>query len=398
MQQFDPESVDTNSRLIRLDGNGGDASSAQSDGGGLSRLRPSRAFVFLVLLPTLIAAAYFLLLAADRYESEARYVVRAPGSGTINPLQSLVQSGGIVRSADDAFISHAYITSRTAISDLIRDVDLLTLLARPRLDPLWQYPGPFGRHSIERLFKRMQSHIKVSFDRSTGITTLKVIGFTPQDSRAIAAALLRNAELLINRLSERAHSDAVQSAESDVTLARQTATSAQDQLTKFRHLNSVVDPAKVSASYQETIARLALESAQVSAVLKSIEKASPNNPQIETESLRIAALEDQIAKERQRLAGADGSLAPLLAEYETLTLNRQFAEQTFASALSALEAARADGLRQRLFLEQISEPSEPDYPAYPYRIGGILVTLVLAWMIFWILRRFYSDAVGHVER
>jgi len=350
-----------------------------------------------VLLPVMLAGLYFLGLAADRYESQAQYVVRMPGAGMTNPLQTLVQSGGTLRSADDAYITHAYIESRDAVRDLLQRVDLLTMLGRPRLDLLWQYPGPFDDHSDERLYRRLKSHIRVAFDRTTGITTLIVQAFTPEDSQAIAKVLLENAERLVNRLSERGQYDAVANARTEVELARKAMLEAQERITEFRRRNAVIDPGKVSAVAQETIARLALESAQIGAQVRAMQRASPSNPQIEADKVRIASLEEQILKERQRLAGTDASLAPLIAEYETLVLDRQFKEQTLGSALAALEVARADGLRQRLFLEQISPPSAPDYAAYPNRLLHSLLILAASLTVVSIVLRFATDARRHAE-
>lgn len=395
MQKFNAPPATIEVRLTRLD-------EPSMEGGAAGQrprafLRRYASFLIFVIGPVLLSAIYFFGMAADRYETQAQYVVRTANAPSAGALQNIVQGGGVIRSADDAYITHAYIQSRDAMKELLKRVDLLSMLGRPGLDFLWRYPSPFGYHSDERLYKRLQSHVSVVFDRTTGITTLKVQAFTPEDSRAIAQTLLENAEQLVNRLSERGRQDAVASAELEVTSSRNSAIAAQARITQFRSRNSVVDPGKVSTSSQETIARLALESAQIGAQLRATQRASPNSPQIETEKVRIAALEEQIMKERQRLAGEDASLAPLIAEYESLMLERQLMEQTFGSNLTALEAARTDSLRQRLFLDQIAAPYTPDYAAYPYRLANIAAIFAIAWTVFALLRRFYNDAKAHAE-
>lgn len=395
MQKFNAPASDVHLVLTRVGPSPG--SHMVPEDGRKSLLRRHAGFVALVVTPTLLAILYFFGLAADRYETQAQYVLRVPGAGIGGPLQSLVQSGTVMRSADDAYITHAYMQSRDAMNELLERIDLVALLGKPKLDFLWRYPPPFRNHNQERLYQRLKSHIQVAFDRTTGITTLKVQAFTPDDSQAIAKALLENAERLVNRLSERGQHDAVASAQSDVAMTRQAAVAVQERITDFRRRNSVVDPGKVSVSAQETIARLALESAQIGAQVRAMQRASPNNPQMEADKVRVGALEEQILKERQRLAGSEASLAPLIAEYESLVLERQFTEQTFGSALAALEVARADGLRQRLFLEQISAPHSPDYASYPYRLLSVLIVLVVSWSIFSVVRRFVIDARRHAE-
>lgn len=396
MQKFNAPAADAEIRLTRVDPVAAPEGKRSRRAGG-ALVRRHIDFIGLVILPTLLAAIYFLGMAADRYELQTQYVIRAPSAPVGGALSALVQSDGAFRSVDDAYITHAYIQSRNAMQELLEKIELPALFGRPKLDLLWQYPPPFLKHSEERLYRRLQSHVNVTFDRTTGITTLRVQAFAPEDSRAIASALLANAERLVNRLSERGQHDAVATAETNVTMDRKAAIAAQERITEFRRRNSVIDPGKVSASSHETIARLALESAQIEAQVMATQRSSPSSPQIETDKGRIAALESQILKERQRLAGTDASLAPLIAEYETLVLERQFAEQAFGSSLTALEVARAHGLRQRLFLEQISPPHLPDYAAYPYRILGIIVVFALSWAAFSILKRLVLDARHHAE-
>jgi capsular polysaccharide transport system permease protein len=91
-------------------------------------------------------------------------------------------------------------------------------------------------------------------------------------------------------------------------------------------------------------------------------------------------------------------MAPRIAEYERLMLEREFAERTFVSALNSLEAARVDAQRQRLYLERISSPNVPDYAAYPYRLIFILGTLLLSGTAYHIVRAFVLDTLAHAIR
>src|SRR5690348_2490298 len=53
------------------------------------RARGLLRFALLVLLPTLLTGIYFNFVAADRYQAEARFVVRKPGAAARGPAQSL---------------------------------------------------------------------------------------------------------------------------------------------------------------------------------------------------------------------------------------------------------------------------------------------------------------------
>jgi capsular polysaccharide transport system permease protein len=357
-----------------------------------SWLRGRRWFSIVVVLPTLLATLYFGLLAADRYEVESEFVIRSQGTAAASQLTSLMQGSGIVRSADDAYIIHAYIHSRDAVRKLAADIDLPALLAHPSADLLWRYPPPFLAANEERLRSHFERFVAIDYDRTTGLSTLKVQAFDPRDARVIAEALLADAEALINRMGERAQVDAIRTAMEEATRSEARALEAQNRVTDFRKMHAIVDPGRVSASGLETIARLALETAQTNAQLAELNKASPDSPQANALKIRIMALEEQIQKERSILAGADRSLAPLIADYERLVLEREFAYRGLASARAALDVAHVDAQRQRLFLERISTPTSPDHPKYPNRLLSILGTFAVTWLCYAVGRRLIGRA------
>jgi len=359
-----------------------------------------RAYGFAVILPTTLAAIYFLFIAADRYEAEARFVVRSPNQGASINLSSMMMGGGgggIVRSSDDAYVVHAYMRSRDAVRALAKERNLIALLQRDEADFMWAYPGLLRSESWERLSQHFQNFISIKFDTTTGITTLRVEAFRPDDAREIAEGLLSSAERLINSMSERANREMNATAASELELTRSKSQVALENITEFRRQNQLIDPSLMSKSSFEAITQLSLGIALTNAELKELQLIATQSPQIATLGRRIEAYNDQIEKERQALAGQEASLPKLIAEYERLVLEREFAERSFASARVAYDAARIEAERQRLFIERISSPTAADYPEYPHRLLGIVVVFVLAQILFVLGNFFLNDARSHAE-
>jgi len=380
--------------LERVDRPDGGDWSETGQASWLQRLRAARGFLWSVVVPTLLAAVYLFVFAADRYESESKFVVRAPGGMLASQLAGLVQGNSFTRATDDSYVVNAYVLSRDSLRRLASEADLAAILGRASFDPLWRYPG-LRRQNEESRYKHLKSLFDVRFDHTTGVSTLRVQAFDPEDARLMSEVLLRNAEQLINRLSERAQSDTLQTAREELELARQGALEAQRQLTEFRVQNAVVDPGKVAAAAQEVIGRLALERAQTSAQIIEVRQASPQSPQIDPLRLRIEALDGQIKKESEALAGASVSLAQQIATYESLMLEREFAERTFAAANATLEIARSDAQRQRLYLEHISGPSRPDTAAYPSRLVALVVVFLVLGALYTVVRWLIEDTMDH---
>jgi len=349
-------------------------------------------------LPTLLAITYFYAISANRYQSEARFVLRMPGRSAANAATTnLLQSMGVIRSTEDGYIVREYLESRDAMAILGKNGQLQEIYEKPRWDFIWRFPNPFMSNSEEGLYRQYKRMISTSFDSSTGVNLLKVQAFAPADARRLAGELLKAAEALVNHLNERARNDTVAFAEAESDRARKRVVQAQAMLAAFRERERLVDPSQATLAVLEAIAKLSTEVAQVSVQLGELAKASPNAPQIGVLRGRRTALEAQIATERQRLAGDTQSIAPKIAEYERLTLEREFAEKALMAAMASVELARIEASRQQVYLEQVATPSEPDYPTYPWRLIWCLATFAAGYMAWRTWRVWAADTLRHTN-
>ena len=354
----------------------------------------------LLSLPTIIAVIYFFGLAANRYESVATFVVRNPSVAAASELANLVGGAGdsgAINSPDDSYIVNEYMMSRDAMHKLIDNDGLLDVFRRSGWDPVWASPVTFWRGYEERLFWHYQDFISIEFDKTTEITTLRVQAFDPNDAQRIATALLRNSDIFLNEQNERAMNYSIAAAQKEVDTSKEQAFDALQKLTDFRNRVSVVDPTSAVTVVVAAMTELSLEMAQTNAQLAEVLKSSPDNPQIGTLRLRIAALENQMDQERAQFGGSSASLAPIINEYERLSLEREFSEHSFLLALSTLEAAKVDAQRRRTYLEPIDGPSLPDYPRYPFRLIWILAIGACSFATYWILRHLLRDTLGHAK-
>ena len=355
-------------------------------------------FLLIVVLPTLLAAIYFLVLAAPRYMSEAKFVVRSPGSTATSEIASLVQGTGVMRANDDAYIAKDYMLSRDAMQQLVDHDGLMAIFSKAGLDILWRYPRFFGGGDRESLEKQYLRFVTVDYDASSGIGTLTTQGFDAPDAQRFAAALLGHTEAFLNSLNARAQADAIKSALADVEQAQTRAYAALDALTSFRNKQATVDPTLSSKGIIEGISSLSIETSTINARLTELMTTAPQSPEIATLRSRIAALQAQVTRQRQLLGGDSASMAPQIAQYQRLLLDQTFAEKAFTSSLGSLEAARLDATRQRVFLEQVTAPSLPDFAAYPYRITSVLGVLLGAFALWRLANSIVSDTQEHYKR
>lgn len=371
----------------------------------IARAQPKRrldfmgvaSFLLLVALPTCLVVAYFTFFAADRYESEARFVLRSPGRTISAQLPNILQATGIARASDDGYIVREFLESRDAMDVLAKNANLKAAYADGGRDFIWRFPNFFTSTTDEGLYWHYQHMMSADFDNTTGVSTLKMQAFTPEAAQRLAATLLESAEGLVNRLNERARQDAIMVANAEVERMKARALAAQAALTAFRERERLIDPSQVTLAVLETIGRLSVEAATLSVQIGELEKTSRSSPQIVPLRNRRSAIETQISTERYRLAGDARAIAPRIAEYERLMLEREFAAKALLTAMTALETARVEAQRQQVYLEKVATPARPDYPAYPRRIVWCLATLVVGYMTWRMWRILVKDALGHAK-
>lgn len=340
----------------------------------------------LVVLPTALAGFYFGFVAPDRFVAEARFIVRKPASigaaafTPVSPEQTL-QSGD-----EDAYAVRDFILSRDGMQAALDHGGLRAAIGRSGWDPLWRFPGMVNGDTQEQLYRYYLDIVTVAHEVSTGVSTLRVEAFAPEDARRIATGLTDAGEALLNQLQMRARQDAIRVATAEVSRQRDLATAAQQALTAFRTREAVVDPALLAQTVLGTITALSLQVVEASAQLDLLQHASGRSPQIPPLRARAAALQAQIDRERATLAGTDKSFAPRIAEYERLVLLRDFAVRNFIAALTGLETARLDALHQRVYLERVVQPRAADQAAYPYRVLSILVIFCVGLLAYRLCR------------
>ncbi|MFC3169282.1 hypothetical protein [Paracoccus fontiphilus] len=115
--------------------------------------------------------------------------------------------------------------------------------------------------------------------------------------------------------------------------------------------------------------------------------AQANDPRIEQTQLRIDVIREQIASERQKFGSETATgeaLSEVVGQYESLMVDREFAQQTYVAALAAYDVARAEAARQTRYLAAYVKPTLAQDSEFPKRMkllpmmGGFLL---LIWIV-----------------
>lgn len=348
-----------------------------------------RYFLTIVVLPTLIVALYFMLIAANQYESEAHLVVRSNSGGkeSSGGLDAVLKSFGGSESSKESATLADYLRSHDAVAALRRDDQLVARYRRPEADFVSRLPEEDP--TDEMLLKYFKSRSTIDLDADTGIMIVKVRSFRPQDSYALLNAMLDLGEKRVNALNIRSYESMLALATRQVADAEKGLRGAQAALTAFRRGQGDVDPQGSAEAQLKLVTDLRKEEAMARAEMDAIASQIGNeNPQYKALQSRAQAINNQLSSQQGFLVGNSRSIATRLGDYQDLELRRDFESKRYGAAAASLESAREAATRQQQFVVRLVEPNMPQKATYPKglkTIFTVFLALAIAYGIGWML-------------
>ncbi|RKF13478.1 capsule biosynthesis protein [Roseovarius spongiae] len=343
-------------------------------------------FVLMVLMPVYTVGWYLWTRAADQYASHLGFSVRAEESGpAIELLGGVTSLSG--SSSSDTDILFAYLTSQKLVRLMDERVDLRAIWADPTggRDPVFAF-DPAG--TIEDLQAHWARKVRLVYDTGAGMIDLRILAFTSRDATRIARALEAACSAMINDLSAAAREDAIGYARAELNGAVARLKAARGALTAYRNRNQMVDPRMDTAGRMGLVTTLQQQLAEALIDLDLLrESTRASDPRVVQATRRVALIEQRIAAERQTLGlGAEGdtgsAFAALVGEYESLIVDREFAETAYTAALAAYDAAQAEAQRQSRYLAVHIEPTRAETAEYPERLRLLALSAVFAFLLW----------------
>ena len=355
--------------------------------------RLALSFLLLVVLPAAIAAYYLYLVADDQYASRTGFSVRKEEMETaIEILGGITNLSG--SSSSDTDVLYEFIQSQELVETVDRQLDLRAIYSKPQWDPVFAFDE---EGTIEDLVDYWRGMVTIYYDAGTGLIQLRVKAFTPEDAQNIAQAVFDESWRLINEMTAIAREDATRYTRDELEISLERLKAAREALTSFRSRTQMVDPEAELAGQMAVVNALQgkLAEARIELELLLSEERTDRKGGIRQDvkiaeaERRIDVLNRRLDQERQKFGiggqglGGEG-YAPLVAEFERLTLDREYAEKAYLSAFSSYNNALAEAQRQSRYLAAYERPTMPQSAEYPQRatlLGLTTLFLILGWSI-----------------
>lgn len=343
-------------------------------------------FVVCVLLPPGLVAWYLWTYAADQYHSRIGFAVRLEQqTSALSFLSGL--TGVSNSSSSDTDILFEFIPSQRLVADIDAKIDLRKIWSRPENDPVFAI-APDA--TLEELVDYWNTMVKLSRGKGGGLLEVEARAFDPDDALLITTNLFEKSSEMINELSSIAREDAISNAFDDLTEAKERLKTAREGITKFRNVNQLVNPQLDLQTQAGLLGNLQAQQAAALIALDLLQDATKaDDPRVVQAERRLVVIETRIDAERRKLGigGGDGTesgMADIVGEYERLTVELEFAERTYTTALASYDASLAEARRKSRYLAAYMKPTKAEssiYPERPTLLGTVTLFLFLSWAI-----------------
>lgn len=342
--------------------------------GGMFSLVIRLSFLLLVVAPSVLLTLYYGFIATGQYVAEMKFAVR---SGDKSALEvSPLGASNPINQVQDTLVVRDYVISQPMVEALDKELNLRARFSSDKADFV---SALSSSASIEDLTRYWRDHVRTSIETTSGLVTIRVYGFTPDDSLQIAQAITRRSEDLVNEMSERTSADLLRDTESEVARAEEQLKATRAALQTLRNESNTLDPDEQATGLGEVLVQLRVErEAAAERLAVASQGLSPDAPQLRPLRARLAALDAQIAQIEAEMTAS----ASVIKDFSQAELEAQIAEKRYITAVQALEAARVAADRRRVYINTFVQPTMPQEATYPHRlwfIGGGVMGLLVLW-------------------
>ena len=332
----------------------------------------------IAIVSAIIMSLYWGVIATNRYVSEANVVLESPqiAAPTMN-FQSLLSGGGAGNRAD-MLLLRDYLLSVDMLRQLQDTLNIREHFSQDSIDRFSRLSS--AQVPTEKLHKYFRKLVSVEFDDYAQVLRIRVQAFDPNMAQQIAELMLSEGERHMNAMGKRLAEEQVRFLEVQVFQLEERLDQTIADLLDYQNVSGLVSPQGTVESISAVVAGLESQLATLSARRTAmLSFQSPRSPEVLRIDSEIKAMNDQIKRERARMAQSSGdALNVLTSEYQALELKAQFARDSYAAALMALESTRIEAARKLKQVSILQSPTFAEYATEPRRLYNITVFGLIA--------------------
>lgn len=362
------------------------ADGARDHAGAVAKVARRHPLLAIAVVACLLAVGYWGVVASDRYVSEAHVIIQRTDAGGQGLDFGAMLTGVTAGSRNDQMLLRDYLLSVDMLRYLDKSLNLRGHYSDPRRDPLsrlWSADAP-----MELLYRYYLSRVSVEYDELGGVLVVKVQAYTPEMAQAIADRMVRQGERYMNSLAHDLAREQVAFLEDQVVELGKRATLERQRLIALQNQRGMASPEATAETLTGLVNQLEIQLSGLRTRRAAMAGyLSPGAPALVEVDMQIAAVEQQMAREKARLAAPRGkALNSTVEEFQRQQMAADFATEVYKTALGGLEKGRAEAMRTMKRVSVLQSPTLPEYALQPQRLYNIVVSVLMIALLAGVLQ------------
>jgi capsular polysaccharide transport system permease protein len=350
----------------------------------------------LIIAYIILAIPYWLLVASDRYVSQATVIIQQ--TNQINAPTIAIP--GVVSAASnsgDQLLLREYLLSEDMLAKLDAALNLRSHYSYWRHDPfsrMWFKDAP-----TELFYQYWLNRIQVDYDDYSGVLRIQAQAYDAKTAQAIVNLMVELGEAHMNEIGHKLAYSQVEFLSKETTVAHDRLMDATQKLIDFQNRKGLVAPQTTAENLNTLIDKLEAQKTDVQTQLASLPASlNANHPVVVMLKQNLSALQQQITQKRAELASPTSrTLNYTVEEFQRLKMQVDFTQDLYKAALSSLEQGRMDAARTLKIISILQSPTKPTYPLQPERFYNAFVTLLIALALIGVVKLLEAIILDHVD-
>ncbi|RYG92634.1 hypothetical protein EU803_00580 [Loktanella sp. IMCC34160] len=360
------------------------------------RLLYRLAFVMCFLAPLAGGLGYLYYFLSPQYETETRFVLRSALPAFPNadaPNDANVASLKVVQ---DTLVVVSFLESPGLVKRLNEEVNLERIYGGAEVDPLSRMRLGASPEDMAEYFEKF---ITTEVSSVSGIVTVKLRAFRPEDASEVLEIIFSLAEERVNLLNGTIWASVLEVAERNFDEASVQLREVRQRYAALQNETGVFDVELEAKVLSEVITALRTELIDLenrrATLLLEVPETHLNvvrfNRAIEVRTAQLEQLKDELASSR----GSAATLSINQQRFDALRVELEIAQDRFKTAATELEQAKLLNSVQMVFLDRFIFPTVPQgssYPIYAWEVVRLLFFCLSTWglaflALSWLQRR-----------
>jgi len=347
-----------------------------------SAIKCCNSIVGVAIITSVLSTVYWVLIASDRYVSEAHIIIQSTslGGGQTVDFASLLGGGSGGNQADQLLLRD-HLLSVDMLNKLDAQLKLRQHYSNDEYDlfsRMWSQDA-----EIEKFHSYYLTRVTIEYNEYVGVLVIKSQAYDAETAYAISSLLVSEGENFMNKMAHSLAENQVLFLETQVSDINKRFMDASQAVLAYQDEKGLVSPKSTTENIVGIIASLRVRFTELETELSTDQAyLVPGHSKIVQIKQQMKAVQKQIKQEQNKLASREGrALNSDVMEFQRLEMEAEFIQDIYKTALVALEGGRIEATRTIKKVTVLQSPTQPEYSLEPCRLYNTTVYILIILLL-----------------